>query len=170
MSVMSILQILLLFRVTDATSLERRRTKDGEDEDPSRNFLFVVSSIASNMFNLPVKNKYPIDIISKENTNDNAGIVTECKCLSGNVVTLVATACLILQNTNDDDDENGVRCLAIDGSTFLSLSRDTKTTASKSERVYSNNDTQTKASLLFGEKEKREGRVSERYRSGEFGG
>jgi hypothetical protein len=58
--------------------------KDEEDEDPSRNFLFVVSSIASNISNLPVKNKYPIDIISKENTNDNAEIVTRSgKCLSG---------------------------------------------------------------------------------------
>jgi hypothetical protein len=38
------------------------------------------------------------------------------------------------------------------------------------ENAYTRTTTPNKASLLFGEKEKREGRVSERYRSGEFGG
>jgi len=38
------------------------------------------------------------------------------------------------------------------------------------ENAYARTTTPNKASLLFGEKEKREGRVSERYRSGEFGG
>ena len=58
--------------------------KEDEEEDPSRNFLLVASSIASNISNLPVKNKYPIDIINSENTNDNAENVTRIgKCLSG---------------------------------------------------------------------------------------
>lgn len=81
------------------------------------------------------------------------------------VVTLVATACLILQNTNDDDDENGVRCLAIDGSTFLSRSLSGHKNDDFKENAYTR--TTPNASLLFGEKEKREGRVLERYRSGD---
>ena len=82
------------------------------------------------------------------------------------VVTLVATACLILQNTNDDDDENGVRCLAIDGSTFLSRSLSGHKNDGFKENAYTRTTTPN-ASLLFGEKEKREGRVLERYRSGD---
>tara|TARA_B100001769_G_scaffold230588_1_gene192928 strand:+ start:880 stop:1182 length:303 start_codon:yes stop_codon:yes gene_type:complete len=87
--------------------------KDEEDEDPSRNFLFVVSSIASNISNLPVKNKYPIDIISKENTNDNAEIVTRSgKCLSGTRRNARRNRMFMIHffsRTQSDDDENGVR-------------------------------------------------------------
>jgi hypothetical protein len=65
------------------------------------------------------------------------------------VVTLVATACLLLQNTNDDDDENGVRCLAIDGSTFLSRSLSGHKNDDFKENAYTRTTTPNKASLFF---------------------